>query len=82
MAGGRSSTVDGDLLNRCELFDEADLDAALARFEELHLQTRRLENTASQVERTLPGVLRRARLGRNGRNTCRRHFLMTIAVES
>ena len=26
-------TVDGDLINRCELFDEADLDAALARFE-------------------------------------------------
>ena len=24
-------TVDGDLLNRCEVFDEADLDAALAR---------------------------------------------------
>ncbi len=29
-------TVDGDLLNRCELFDESDLDAALARFDELH----------------------------------------------
>jgi hypothetical protein len=28
-------TVDGDLINRCELFDEADLDAALARFDEL-----------------------------------------------
>ena len=28
-------TVDGDLVNRCELFDEADLDAALARFDEL-----------------------------------------------
>ncbi len=29
-------TVEGDLFNRCEIFDEADLDAALARFEELH----------------------------------------------
>ena len=29
------STFDGDLINRCELFDEADLDAALARFDEL-----------------------------------------------
>ena len=40
----------GDLLSRCELFDEPDLDAALARFEELHSQARRLENAASQVE--------------------------------
>jgi hypothetical protein len=28
-------TVDGDLINRCEIFDETDLDAALARFDEL-----------------------------------------------
>jgi class 3 adenylate cyclase len=41
------STVDGDLINHCELFDEADLDAALARFEELHPRARRLENAAS-----------------------------------
>ena len=43
-------TVDGDLIDRCEIFDEADLDAALARFEELHPQTPRPENAASQVE--------------------------------
>ena len=42
-------TVDGDLVNRCELFDEADLDAAIARFEELSPPTPRLENAASQV---------------------------------
>ena len=42
-------TVEGDLINRCEIFDEADLDAALARFEELQPQPRRLENAASQV---------------------------------
>ena len=41
--------VDGDVLSRCEIFNEADLDAALARFEELHPQTPRLENPASQV---------------------------------
>ena len=41
--------VDGALLSRCEIFNEADLDAALARFEELHPQTPRLENPASQV---------------------------------
>jgi hypothetical protein len=28
-------TFDGDLLSRCELFDEADVDAALTRFQEL-----------------------------------------------
>jgi hypothetical protein len=43
------STVDGDLINRCELFDDADLDAALARFDELSQQAPRLENAASQV---------------------------------
>jgi hypothetical protein len=29
-------TFEGDLINRCEVFDEADLDAALARFDELN----------------------------------------------
>lgn len=33
-------TVDGDLINRCELFDEDDLAAALARFGELSRPTR------------------------------------------
>jgi tetratricopeptide (TPR) repeat protein len=43
------STVDDDLINRCELFDEADLDAAISRFEELSRPTPRLENAATQV---------------------------------
>ncbi|WP_442387489.1 BTAD domain-containing putative transcriptional regulator [Mycobacterium sp.] len=42
-------TVEGDMVNRCEVFDEADLDVALARFEELDQQARRLKNAASQV---------------------------------
>jgi hypothetical protein len=42
-------TVEGDLIDRSEIFDEADLDAALARFEELHPSTPRLENAASQA---------------------------------
>nr|WP_082929738.1 BTAD domain-containing putative transcriptional regulator [Mycobacterium sp. 1164966.3] len=46
-------TVEGDLVNRCELFDEADLDAALARFEELQPQARQLENAAGRVSRHL-----------------------------
>src|SRR6202012_3311705 len=42
---------EGDLISRCELFDEADLDTALARFDELHPHAPRLENAASQAEK-------------------------------
>ena len=42
-------TVRGDLINRYEIFEETDLDAALERFAELSTQTPRLENAASQV---------------------------------
>ena len=42
-------TVEGDRINRCEVFDETDLDAALARFEELQPQTPRLENAAGRI---------------------------------
>ena len=42
-------TVEGDLINRYEVFDEADVDAALARFDELQRAARKLENTASRV---------------------------------
>ena len=42
--------VEGDRIDRCEIFDETDVDAALARFEELQPQARRLENAASQAE--------------------------------
>jgi hypothetical protein len=42
-------TVEGDLITRVEVFDEADLEVALARFEELHPQSPRLENAASRV---------------------------------
>ncbi|WP_198048950.1 BTAD domain-containing putative transcriptional regulator [Mycobacterium triplex] len=44
------STLTGNLINRFELFDEADLDAALARFDELTRPSRRLENKASRVD--------------------------------
>ena len=40
---------EGDMVSRFEIFDEADLDAALARFDELQPQAPRLENAASQV---------------------------------
>ncbi len=41
--------VEGDKVSRCEIFAEADLDAALARFEELQPQPPRLENAASRL---------------------------------
>ena len=51
-SGARSQllTVEGELVNRCEVFDEADLDAALARFDELSRPAPRLENAASRVD--------------------------------
>lgn len=45
--------VEGDLLSRIEVFDGADLDKALANFEELHRPTQRLENAASRAEHLL-----------------------------
>jgi hypothetical protein len=41
------STVEGDLLSRGEIFDEADLDAAIARFEELGQPASGLETPAT-----------------------------------
>ncbi len=41
--------VEGDMVNHCEVFREADLDAALARFDQLSRPATRLENTAGQV---------------------------------
>ncbi len=43
-------TVEDDMFSRCELFDAADLDAALARFEELTAPARQLENVATRVQ--------------------------------
>ena len=41
--------VEGDIVGRCEIYDEADFDDAVAKFEELSRPTRRLENPASRV---------------------------------
>ena len=41
--------VDGDLISRCEMFDEADIDAALVRFDELNRPAPQLGNAASRV---------------------------------
>ena len=42
-------TVEGDMVNRCEAFDDADLDAAIARFDQLSQPAPRPENAASHV---------------------------------
>ena len=42
-------TIDGELISRCELFDEADLDAALASFDELSRPATRLDNATNRV---------------------------------
>ena len=48
-------TVEGDLVNRCERFDEADLDDAIAKFEQLSQPPKRLQNAATRwLERYLP----------------------------
>ena len=46
-------TVDGDRMNRCEMFDEADIDTAIARFDELSRPAPQLENAASRVNELL-----------------------------
>ena len=48
MARGRPFAFEGDMVSRFEIFDETGLDAALARFDELHAQARRLENAAAK----------------------------------
>ena len=53
-------TVDGDLISRCEIFDEADVDAALARFDELSRPVPQLENAASRCTSASGGASRPA----------------------
>ncbi len=75
-------TLEGGMVNRCELFDEADLDAALARFDQLSRPTPRLENTASRLYERLLDLLRGPRLGRDSQDPGRRLFPVTIGVGS
>ena len=42
-------TVEGDRVSRDEFFDDADLDAALARFDELERRTPSIENVATRI---------------------------------
>ena len=58
-------TLEGGMVNRCEIYYEADLDAAIARFDELSRPARRMENAASRVPRAIPRVFCGRRLGCN-----------------
>jgi DNA-binding SARP family transcriptional activator len=49
-------TFDGDAIDRCELFDEADLEAALIRFDELDAPAPRLANAAIRMNAQLAEV--------------------------
>ena len=51
-------TVDDGLLSRCEVFDETDLDSAIARFEELNRSTPQLQNAASRMMMRFQEVFR------------------------
>ncbi len=75
-------TLEGDMINRCELFDEADLDAALARFEELHPLPPTTENAASQVVRRFWNTSWPATGTAMAETACRRHFHQMIVVAS
>ena len=50
VADGQPSDGRGRTVQRCELFDEAGLDAALAKFDQLTRPAPRLENAATKVE--------------------------------
>ena len=63
-------SIDGDQFNRCEVFDETDLDAALARFDELSRPTA-AGKRGKPSGRALLNVLRGPRLGRDGEDTGR-----------
>ena len=41
--------VEGNIVNHCEVFDEADIDAAFAKFEELSPHEGRVKNAASRA---------------------------------
>ena len=70
--------VEGDMFSRAELFDEADLDAAIARFDQLSRPAPRLENTASRANARYLACVRRARLGHYRCDSGRRLFAATI----
>ena len=56
-------TVDGDMINHCEVFDEADFDDAVARFDELMTTAPRIENAATRANTTVAAAFNRRDIG-------------------
>ncbi len=50
---------EGEAVNRCEIFDEADLDTALARFDELNAAAPQLQNAATRGSAALADAFNR-----------------------
>ena len=75
-------TVEGDLVDRCELFDEADLDAALAKFDQLSQAGAAAGKHGKSNGRAIPGAFCGPGLGRHGRITCRQFFLRRSSSRS
>ena len=50
-------TVDGDMINRTEVFDESGLDAAIAKFEQLTRPAPQLENSASRLYKRVQALV-------------------------
>ncbi len=74
-------TVEGDLISRCELFDEARPRRRARPVRGTQPPTRRLENAASQVYERFSCALRGPRLGRDGGDTGRGRRPTTIVDE-
>ena len=72
--------VDGDRVVRCEIFDEADINAALARFDELTQSAPQFENVAEKVGSPIAsGCISRPMTGTALRRSWPRAFsLMTV----
>ena len=75
-------TVDGDLMDRNEMFDEADLDAALARFDELSRPAPRAGKRGKPSARALLAHFAARDWDAIGGSAARRFFASTIVVGS
>ena len=75
-------TLKGDAINHCEMFDETDLDAALARFDELSREGTAVGKRGKPNIWTHVDVFRGPRLGCPGRDAGRPMWSITIVAES
>ena len=69
-------------ISRLEFFDEADLDAALAKFDEFSRPAPQLENTATKVEERFQACFAARDWAAMARDTGRRHFRRRSSARS